>query len=194
MAKMTHLKVSGTWKSLKVIWIKVSGSWKYRVISWIRVAGTWKESMTYAALPGNTPYIQGGANIGDDPGDGGWTVTYPRINTSAATPAKCSWESSINMTQGNGATSFYVAIQGIHTDEQICAGTADVRLTIIHPYYGTMTNIISSEETFLNTGKTQVSVNLSSWSWGLHGTTWQNDDVGTITIENVTWGAYAACV
>ena len=193
MGKMTHLKVSSTWKSLKVIWIRVSGSWKYLVISWRRVAGTWKECMTYESEPGATPYIQGGANTGDDPGDGGWTVTYPRINTSSATPNKCSWLSSINMTAGNGATSFYVAIQGIHTSEQICAGTADIRLTIVHPYYGTETNIISASLSLLNTGKVQVNVNLNSWSWGLHGTVWHTDDVGTITIENISWGAYAAC-
>lgn len=193
MTKMTHIKISGVWKSVRVIWTKVSGSWKYLVISWIK-AGTWKECMTYDPEPGATPYIQGGAVTGDDPGDGGWTTTYPRINTSTDTPAKCSWEASINMTQGNGATVFYVGLQGEKSGEQMCAATADIRLTIVHPYYGTMSNVIVAGITLLNTGKTQVNVDLNSWSWGLHGVTWQFDDVGSITIENISWGAYDTCV
>ena len=195
MTQQTHIKISGVWKPVRIIWEKVSGSWKYHVVSKMNVASVWKTCQSYTALPGEIPYIQGGSNTGTVPSGGGWTgYTYPIINTSASTPFKCTALSSISMTAGNGTTSFYVGLQGIHTTQQMCAATADIRLTIVHPIYGTETNIISSSLSLLNTAKVQVNVDLSSWDWGLHGTSWRTDDVGTVTIENITYGAYAACV
>jgi hypothetical protein len=137
------------------------------------------------------PLIYGGANTGTDPGDGGWTgYTYPRINSSSGTPAKCSWLSSIALTFGDNAYSFYLGLQGIRTSEQMCSATADIRMTRYDPIYGSEAKVIATGVSLLNSGKIQISGTLSSWS---KGNTWFYDESATITIENITYGAYSPC-
>jgi len=195
MAQQTYIKLAGEWKAIKNIWIKIGGSWKYLVKSWVNVNGTWEETMSYTDPPsGATPYIQAGAHTGTKP-DGTFTgYTYPKINTSASTPAKCSYVASINQTRGGNTYAFYLGLQGMKgTSEQMCAATANVVMTITHPIYAPIGEsvTISSGVSLLNSAKIYISGTLSGFTY--HGNVWRYDDVASITITNITYGDYSAC-
>ena len=138
------------------------------------------------------PYLCAGAHTGTVPSGGGWTgYTYPKVNTSASTPAKCSEVSSIALTYGGSSYTFYLGLQGIRSGTQyMCAATADIRMTRYDPIYGSESMIISSGASLLNSQKIYLSGTLSGWS---KGNTWYYDETATITIENITYGAYTAC-
>ena len=42
-----HVKVSGTWKTLKGLHVKVSGAWKRVQTGYVKVSGSWKEFYSY---------------------------------------------------------------------------------------------------------------------------------------------------
>jgi hypothetical protein len=196
MTKQTHIKVSGVWKEVRVIWEKVSGSWKYCVISWINVASTWKQCKDYTGvLPGATPYLETTGNTGTAPAGERFTgYTWAEINTSADTPNKCSLVDTLNMTAGTTDCTFYLGLHGVKGGtNQMCAATADVRLTITHPVYDTKSNVVASSVSLLDSAKIYIDFDLDSFDWGLHGTDWREDDVANVTIENITYGTYSAC-
>jgi hypothetical protein len=47
MAKKTHVKVSGVWRTVKNVWVKESGVWKSKIIPKGKISGIWKEFISY---------------------------------------------------------------------------------------------------------------------------------------------------
>lgn len=182
MAEQTYYKNS-TWRTVNNIWIKISGVWKYRAVSKVKVAGTWRTTQGYTALPGATPYVQCSGNTGLTPA-GFTSALYHKMNT-ASTP-KGTHASTINMTTSGTTCQIYMGLFGIpsvgYPPEHICTGQMDIQLTIVHPIYGTVSNLVGDNFATVETGKSYLNIDLTSYNWGLHGTAWRTDDVATFTI------------
>ena len=181
MTKQTHIKVGGVWKAVRVVWEKVSGSWKYCVIPWIKVSGTWRDCKDYSGvLPGDTPYVQCSGNSGYNPGSGWTGYLYHKIHTSSTS---CTHSATINMTSGSNLCSIYMGLFGVHDSANcICEGDMDIKLTIVHPIYGTIEHTVKTDFACVKTNKSAFNIDLEDFDWGLHGTNWRTDDVGTFTI------------
>lgn len=121
-----------------------------------------------------SPYITASGNITPPPS--GWTAAFPELNTSS-TPV-CGSVSNINVSFGSSAFSFYVHIRGIDGINQKIAQATSATITLSHSggsqvvYSGSMSH----------TASTFISGSRSSGTWAY-------DEVGSVTIGSVTWGA-----
>jgi hypothetical protein len=186
MAEQTYYKTGGTWRTVSNIWIKIAGTWKYRAVSKVKVAGTWKTTQAYSALPGATPYVQISGTTGYVPGGGGWTGYLMHKIYTASTPI-CTHSTSINMTAGSSSCQVYMGLFGIHGAVNCkVTGSCTIRLTIVNPIYGSVSNVVANPLSTNEATKAYLNINLASYDWGLHGTAWRTDDVGTFTVDAST--------
>lgn len=130
MTKMIHMKISGAWRSLKVVWVKVSGSWKYLAVSWIKVAGIWRESMGCGLYcvpnPYDVSYLDTNRMVMVTTFDTNfWTASF--VNTGDG----ISWISFVGGNTGTGDGSFTFNIN----DNDGPARSCDIKLVSDVPDY-----------------------------------------------------------
>jgi hypothetical protein len=120
------------------------------------------------------PYITATGNI--TPAPSGWTAAWPDIHSSS-TPV-CTVTPNINQTQGSSTYSFYVKVHGIDgVDSKVINTTnCDVYLTHDGGKQLVYSGALSHSAGTLCSGTLQNS------------NTWSYDEVGYVTIENVTFG------
>ena len=130
---------------------------------------------TFVAHQQQSPYITATGNI--TPAPSGWTGAWPEIHTSSS--PVCTNTSQITQSFGGTTYNFYVKIYGIDggTFKVINATAADVYLD----HDGGKQLIHSG--TLSHTAGTLMSGTLSG------SNSWSYDEIGYVTIENVTFGA-----
>lgn len=131
---------------------------------------------SFVAHENQTPYVTAVGNV-TPPSGQGYTATFIEV-MDASTPL-CQLDEDVDQTQGSTTYSFYVHCRGIHSGDDRIVAVNDCDIYLDHD--GGKQLIYSGS--LSHSSNTLMSGTLSgsnSWSW---------DEVGDVTLENVTWDA-----
>ena len=120
------------------------------------------------------PYVTATGNITPPPS--GWTAAWIDIHSSS-TPV-CTVTPNINQTQGSSTYSFYVKIHGIDGSDDKVINATNCNVYLTH----------DGGKQLVHSGSLSHSAGTLCSGTLQNSNTWSYDEVGYITIENVTFG------